>query len=63
MHYGLVVGLLLAGCGVGALLTAAVYLAQLNKVKTDLQAASPGLQSGSQKLPESKSTGPQRRSA
>ena len=39
MDYLLVFGILLAGCGVGALLMAVIYLAQLRKVKTDLQAA------------------------
>jgi hypothetical protein len=63
MNYWLVLGLLLAGCGVAALLTAAVYLAQLKKVKTDLQTTPPGSQSRSQILQDSKHTGPQRRSA
>jgi len=39
MDYLLVFGILLAGCGVGALLMALIYLAQLRKVKTDLQTA------------------------
>lgn len=63
MDYWLALGLLLAGCGVGALLTAAVYLAQLKKVKTDLQAGYTSSQSRSQSLPDSKERGPQRRSA
>src|ERR1700722_20411999 len=37
VDHWLVLGVLLAGCGVGALLTAAVYLTQLRKVKTELQ--------------------------
>jgi hypothetical protein len=63
MDYWLVLGLLLAGCGVGALLTAVVYLTQLKKLKKDLQPASPGSQGRSQSLPDSKERGPQRRSA
>jgi hypothetical protein len=39
MGFWLVVGVLLAGCGVGALLTAVVYLTQLRKVKTELHKA------------------------
>ena len=39
MDHWLVLGVLLAGCGVGARLTAAVYLTQLRKVKTELQKA------------------------
>lgn len=41
MRYGLVLGLVLAGIGVGALLTAVVYLTQLKKVKADLQQGLP----------------------
>jgi len=63
MDYWLALGLLLAGCGVGALLTAAVYLSQLKKVKTDLQTGHSTLQSRSQSLPDSKNRGPQRTSA
>ena len=63
MGYWLVLGLLLAGCGVGALLTAAVYLTQLRRVKNDLQTGDPGSQSRSQILPDSKDRGSQRRSA
>jgi len=62
MDYWLVLGLLLAGCGVGALLTAAVFLSQLKKVKSDLQ-TSPPSQSGSQIIPDSKHAPPQRRPA
>jgi hypothetical protein len=40
MHYWLAVGILLAGCGIGALLTAAIYLTQLRKVKAALHIAS-----------------------
>lgn len=47
MDYLLIVGLLLAGSGVGAALTTAVYLAELKKIKTALQ-ASAGSQDGSQ---------------
>ena len=39
MSFLLVFGILLAGGGVGALLMASIYLAQLRKVKTDLQTA------------------------
>jgi hypothetical protein len=39
MDFWLVLGVLLAGCGVGALLTAVVYLTQLRKVKTELHRA------------------------
>lgn len=63
MDYGFGFGLLLAGCGVGALLTAGFYLAQLRKVKTELQTASPGSPGTSQIIPDSKDKGPQRRPA
>jgi hypothetical protein len=63
MNYWLGLGVLLAGCGVGALLTAAVYLGQLKKVKTELQAASPGAESRSGIIPDSKDDASQRRSA
>jgi hypothetical protein len=63
MGYWLFLGLSLAGCGVGALLTAVVYLTQLKKVKTDLQTASGSLQAGSQVAPDPKGGQPQRRSA
>jgi hypothetical protein len=36
MDYWFALGIFLAGCGIGALLTAAVYLSQLKKIKTDL---------------------------
>ena len=55
MDYLLVFGILLAGCGVGALLMAAIYLAQLRKVKTDLQAAR-----GWQRAPQTKDKQPER---
>jgi hypothetical protein len=42
MGHWLVLGLLLAGCGVGALLTGLVYLVQLRKIKAALQQAAPG---------------------
>jgi len=41
MGHWLVLGLLLAGCGAGALLTGVVYLVQLKKIKTDLQQTTP----------------------
>ena len=63
MGYWLFVGLLLAGCGVGALLTAAIYLTQLKRVKTDLQTASGSLQVESRITPDPKDREPQRRSA
>jgi hypothetical protein len=63
MDYWLFLGLLLAGCGVGALLTAAVYLTQLRKVKTDLQTDSGGAQDRSQVARDPKDREPQRRSA
>jgi hypothetical protein len=64
MHLWLVLGILLAGCGVGALLTAAVYLTQLRKVKTGLQVASlAGPQSRSQVSPDPKDKEPEERSA
>jgi hypothetical protein len=63
MDYWLFLGLLLAGCGVGALLTAVVYLTQLRKVKTDLQTASDRSQHRSQIAPDPKDGEPQRRSA
>jgi len=37
MDYWFALGIFLAGCGIGALLTAAVYLTQLKKIKTDLR--------------------------
>jgi hypothetical protein len=53
MHYWLVLGILLAGCGIGALLTAVIYLTQLRKVKTDLHTASRvGSQHPSQTSPD-----------
>jgi hypothetical protein len=63
MGYWLVLGLLLAGCGIGALLTAAVFLSQLRKVKTDLQTASFTSQSQSQVAPDLKPEENHRRSA
>ena len=63
MNYWLLLGLLLAGCGVGALLTAVVYLSQLKKVKTDLQTACSGSQHRPQIAPESNDRDPQRRPA
>jgi len=62
MGYWLVFGLLLAGCGVGALLTAAVYLTQLKRVKSDLQTGYASSTSTSQVPPDS-NEGPQRKSA
>jgi hypothetical protein len=41
MGHWLVLGLLLAGCGAGALLTGIVYLVQLRKIKTDLHQTAP----------------------
>jgi hypothetical protein len=68
MDYWLFLGLVLAGCGVGALLTAVVYLTQLRKVKADLQKASLGSQDKSspdksKTAPDPKDGEPQRRSA
>lgn len=62
MRYWLVLGLLLAGCGVGALLTGFLYLLQLRKIKADLQPAAP---SGSQEQSQVTGTnsGESRRSA
>jgi hypothetical protein len=40
MDYLLVSGILLAGCAIGALLTAAMYLTQLKKIKTDVHRGS-----------------------
>jgi hypothetical protein len=40
MGFWFVLGVLLAGCGIGALLTAVVYSTQLETVKTDLQTRS-----------------------
>jgi hypothetical protein len=37
MDFWFVLGVFLAGCGIGALLTAVVYLTQLETVKDDLQ--------------------------
>jgi hypothetical protein len=37
MDYWLIFGVWLTGCGVGALLTAAFYSAQLHRIKTDLR--------------------------
>jgi hypothetical protein len=62
MDYWLVLGLLLAGCGVGALLTAAVYLTQLKKVKNDLKTDRPNTPSASQ-VPDSEDGGPRQKSA
>jgi len=63
MGHWFVLGLLLAGCGVGALLTAAGYVPLLRKVKNDLQVVSPGSQSKSQTLQDPKDSGSHRRSA
>jgi hypothetical protein len=64
MSYWLALGILLAGCGIGALLTAAVHFNQLRKVKTDLHAASGlGLENKSQFSPVSKDRGPEEKSA
>jgi hypothetical protein len=64
MGYWLVLGILLAGCGVGALLTAAVYLSQLRKIKTDLHRASDvGSQNQSQISSDKDDRGPEERSA
>ena len=63
MGYWFFLGLLLAGCGLGALLTAVVYLSQLRKVKADLQTASVSSQGGSQVAADPKDREPQRRSA
>ena len=59
MDYLLVFGILLAGCGVGALLMALIYLAQLRKVKSDLQTAR-GWQRAIESI-ESKDNQPERR--
>jgi len=48
---------------VGALLTAAVYLTQLKKVKNDLQTGHPDTPNKSQVLPDSEDGGPRRKSA
>jgi hypothetical protein len=63
MDYWIVLGLLLAGCGVGALLTAIVYLTQLKRVKDDLQTGCTVAQSGLQVSPNQNDGGPQLRSA
>jgi len=63
MNYWLFLGLLLAGCGIGALLTAVVYLTQLKKVKTDLQTVRGSLHDKSHLAADSKGGQPQRRSA
>jgi hypothetical protein len=63
MDYWLFLGLLLGGCGVGALLTAAVYLTQLKKVKTELQADSGSARNRSELARDPKGREPQRRSA
>jgi hypothetical protein len=63
MRNWLIVGLLLAGCGAGALLTGFFYLLQLRKIKTDLQRAAPsGLKDLSQ-ASDAKDSESQRRSA
>jgi hypothetical protein len=62
MDYWLFLGLLLGGCGVGALLTAVVYLTELKKVKSDLQKAA-GSQRRSQIAPGENDTAGERRSA
>lgn len=63
MGYWLFLGLLLAGCGIGALLTAIVYLTQLKRVKADLQTASGSSQIESRLTPDPRGEEPQRRSA
>jgi hypothetical protein len=63
MHYWLALGILLAGCGIGALLTAATYLPQLRKMKTDLRASPVGSQNPSQMSPDQKNIEDEERSA
>jgi hypothetical protein len=64
MNYWLVLGILLAGCGVGAVLTAAVHLTQLRKVKTDLRRASHiSLENNPQFSPHSDDRGREEKSA
>jgi len=49
MDFSLVFGVFLLGCGLGSLVTAALYLTQLKKVKTDLRTArSAGLRNNAQ---------------
>jgi hypothetical protein len=36
MHFSLVFGIFLLGCGLGSLVTAALYFPQLKKLKSDL---------------------------
>jgi hypothetical protein len=62
MHYWLFLGILLGGCGVGALLTAVVYLTQLRKVKSDLQKAADS-QGGAQTASGENDRAGERRSA
>ena len=59
MDYWLFLGLLLAGCAVGALLMAVVYVSQLRKVKSDLQAASGNSRDRSPMAPDPKHSEPQ----
>jgi hypothetical protein len=61
MGYGLVLGLVLAGVGIGALLTAVVYLTQLKKVKADLQRVLPADSQGKLKTPPDPKDKPSRK--
>ena len=63
MDFWLVLGVLLAGCGVGALLTAVVYLTQLRKVKTELHRATRVALNGSQTPSDGEKADDQERSA
>ncbi len=57
MHFSLVFGVFLLGCGLGSLVTAVLYLTQLKKVKTDLHTAPPP---GSRNNAQSSSDAPNR---
>jgi hypothetical protein len=63
MDFWLVVGIFLLGCGLGSLVTAALYLAQLRKVRSYLHTAHPGSQNNSQPLPDAANRVPDKRSA
>mgnify|MGYP001362516799 CR=1 FL=1 len=60
MHFWLVLGVFLLGCGLGSLATAAFYLAQLRKIKNYLQHVR---ETTPQNFPDAANQAPDKRSA
>jgi hypothetical protein len=63
MDFWLVAGIFLLGCGLGSLVTAALYLSQLRKLKTQLHTAYPGSQDNSQASSDAANREREKRSA